>query len=84
MPEIPVSTLKTKGSLFLTRPDLRDYVYDVKTLRKASAEVFEAFSTGFVSAKPKIFSVRDIKTVHEDLESRRTTGSLILALNDTK
>ncbi|WPN45184.1 MULTISPECIES: quinone oxidoreductase family protein [unclassified Pseudomonas] len=73
--------LAMKGSLFLTRPALADYIADPAEKADLAGEVF-----GLVgSAKIKIeinqhYNLQDAVQAHRDLESRKTTGSSIFVI----
>ena len=71
--------LGRKGSLFLTRPTLFDYIADPGEYRAAADALFDVIRRGVV--KPTIsarYPLADAARAHADLESRKTTGSLIL------
>ena len=71
--------LSAKGSLYLTRPTLADYTADAAELRARAADVFELVATGAlqvrIGARVPLAEAAD---AHRLLESRRTTGKLIL------
>ena len=71
--------LNRKGSLFLTRPTLHHYV----STRAELVERADAVLGGVASDKLKVridreFSLADAAEAHRELESRRTTGKLLL------
>lgn len=71
--------LAQKGSLFLTRPTLFDYVADPGEYRAAADALFDAVRRGFVTPHVTArYPLDDVARAHEDLEARRTTGSLVL------
>jgi NADPH:quinone reductase len=79
VPPVDPMVLNAKGSLFLTRPSLADYVRTREALLARTAELF-AWST---AGELKVFAqqeypLKDAKRAHEDLEARRTTGKLLL------
>ncbi len=71
--------LNQKGSLFLTRPSLNSYIASREELLKRSSEVF-----GWMREKKlKLrigaeFPLKDAAQAHRDLESRKTTGKVLL------
>lgn len=71
--------LAQKGSLFLTRPTLFDYIADPGEYRAAADALFDALKKGHVvphvSAR---YPLAEAARAHEDLEARRTTGALVL------
>ncbi len=68
-----------RGSLFLTRPTLGDYVATRGELHAAAAELFDLVRRGVISvAVNQSYPLRDAAQAHRDLEGRKTTGSTIL------
>ena len=77
----PATLLAQKGSLFLTRPTLFDYVVTRDELEQASAELFAVIESGKVKIEVKQrFALKDAAEAHRALESRRTTGSTVLTI----
>jgi len=73
--------LAQKGSLFLTRPTLFNYIAAREELEGAAAELFEAVSSGAVKVEVKQrFALRPAAKAHRALEARKTTGSTILTV----
>lgn len=73
--------LAQKGSLFLTRPTLFDYVATRPELEQAAAELFAVVGSGAVKVEVKQrFALRDAAEAHRALEARRTSGSTILTV----
>jgi NADPH2:quinone reductase len=71
--------LAQKGSLFLTRPTLYDYIVTRGELEKAAAELFEAIESGKLKIEVKQrFPLRDAAEAHRALEARKTSGSTVL------
>jgi len=78
VPPVPVSVLNSK-SLFLTRPGLADYTQSREELLRRADDVFESVRAG--SLKVRIhgrFALSDAAEAHVQLESRATTGKLLL------
>ncbi len=72
-------TLSQKGSLFLTRPTLFHYTATTEQLDETAADLFDVLEKGAVKiAPPSRYALSDAAQAHRDLESRRTTGSLVL------
>lgn len=66
-------------SASLTRPTLFHYTADPANLRKMARDLFAVVTSGAVKVqKPAEYKLRDAAKAHEDLTSRKTTGSLIL------
>lgn len=77
----PATLLAQKGSLFLTRPTLYDYVVARKELEQAANALFEMVARGKIKIEIKQrFPLRDAAEAHRALEARKTTGSTILTI----
>ena len=73
--------LAQKGSLFLTRPTLFDYIATREDLEASAASLFDAVRTGKVKADiGQRFPLSQAAEAHRALEARQTTGSTILTL----
>lgn len=73
--------LAQKGSLFLTRPTLFDYVADRSELEQSAKDLFEIVGSGKVKIEVKQrFPLKDAAEAHRALEARQTTGSTILTV----
>jgi len=67
-------------SLTLVRPLLFHYIRDRRNLEALATEVFTAISTGVLSPpKTHIFTLEQACEAHQLLESRESTGAVILA-----
>jgi NADPH2:quinone reductase len=80
-PVDPVSplTLMNGGSLFLTRPTLRDYVATTAELRERGAAVFDAVAAGELDVRiGATLPLAEARRAHELLEGRGTTGKVLL------
>jgi NADPH:quinone reductase len=78
-PAIAPLELAKRGSLFLSRPTLFDYVSTPEELDTASNALFAAVQSGDI--KPMIgarYALADAAQAHRDLEARATTGSSLL------
>ncbi|MCC7345849.1 MAG: quinone oxidoreductase [Variibacter sp.] len=74
-----VNTLGPKGSLFVTRPMLPNYVETREELLAAARELCDAVVSGAVKIPvSKTYALRDAAQAHRDLEARATTGSCVL------
>ncbi len=77
--EFNPATLGPKGSLFLTRPTLFDYLATRKDLDWRSGDVFKWIGEGKLNMRLEHFyPLADAQQAHQDLEARKTTGKLIL------
>jgi len=73
--------LGKRGSLFVTRPSLFDYVATRADLRRSAAELFAAVSQGTLSIViGQTYPLARAADAHRDLESRRTTGQTVLTM----
>ena len=77
--EFNPATLGPKGSLFLTRPTLFDYLADRETLEWRSGDVFNWIESGKLKLRLEHFyPLADVQEAHRALEGRKTTGKVIL------
>jgi len=76
----PIEIMKiSAGSINLTRPTLADFVADRNELLWRANEVFGAARRGDMQiAIGGRYPLSDVASAHHDLESRKTTGKLIL------
>ena len=73
--------LAQKGSLFLTRPTLFNYIAAREELEDAAAELFEVVSSGKVRIEiGQRYPLEDAAEAHRALEARRTSGSTVLTV----
>lgn len=73
--------LAMKGSLFLTRPALADYIADPEEKTRLSGELFDHVSSGRIKIEiNQHYALQDAVQAHRDLESRKTTGSSIFVI----
>src|SRR3954464_7659168 len=74
-----INILQFKGSLFATRPTLNHYAAKREDLLAIANDLFDVVGSGAVKIDVKgKYALKDAKKAHEDLEGRKTTGSLIL------
>ena len=72
-------TLSQKGSLYVTRPTLATHLAQRAIGEQMAAELFEMVTSGKVKIEISgRYRLEDAAQAHRDLESRKTTGSLIL------
>lgn len=79
VPPINIGQLAAKGSLYVTRPILATYTAKREELEATAADLFDVVGRGIV--KPNIgqtYALKDAAKAHADLESRKTTGSIVL------
>jgi NADPH2:quinone reductase len=80
-PVAPVNlgVLSTKGSLYVTRPTLATHIASRADLVERSNALFEVVKSGKVKIETTAkYKLADAAQAHKDLESRKTTGSVIL------
>lgn len=79
VPPFDISTLATKGSLFLTRPTLASYTTTRADLTAGANALFDAVASGAVKIQVnQNFKLQDAAAAHIALEARQTTGSTVL------
>lgn len=79
VPEFSPLKLSAKGSLFLTRPTLAHYAQDRNELLWRSGDLFAWLADGSLSLRiDHEFPLADAAAAHRALESRQTSGKLIL------
>ncbi|MCE0967920.1 quinone oxidoreductase family protein [Pseudomonas sp. NMI4491_12] len=73
--------LAMKGSLFLTRPALADYIADPVEKAALAGELFGHVASGRIKIEiNQHYALQDAVQAHRDLESRKTTGSSIFVI----
>jgi NADPH2:quinone reductase len=79
VPPVAIGVLATKGSLFLTRPTLASYIATRAELVTRATALFDVVKSGTVKIEvSRKYALADAASAHRDLESRKTTGSLVL------
>jgi NADPH2:quinone reductase len=79
VPEISPLLLTRKGSLFLTRPTMADYLQSREELLGRANDLFGWVETGALEVRVgDEFDLEDARDAHTALESRRTTGKTLL------
>lgn len=78
-PPLELQTLANKGSLFITRPTMLSYTASAAELQQSSDDVFARVLSGDIVVEiHQRYPLSDVQRAHQDLESRKTTGSTIL------
>jgi len=76
---VNLGILSTKGSLYVTRPTLATHIASRADLVERSNALFDIVKSGKVKIETtKKYKLADAAQAHRDLESRKTTGSVIL------
>ena len=71
--------LSQKGSLYLTRPTLVNYIATREELVARSGAVFGMIATGKLKLRIEhTYPLAEVRRAHRDLEGRKTTGKLLL------
>jgi NADPH2:quinone reductase len=71
--------LTQKGSLFLTRPSLGNYIATREELMARSGAVFGMMAAGKLKLRIEhTYPLTEAQRAHRDLEGRKTTGKLLL------
>ena len=80
-PVAPFGTgeLASRGSLYLTRPTLGDFVATREALDATAGDLFGMVQSGQIGIEiNQRYALKDVGQAHTDLEARKTTGSTIL------
>lgn len=73
--------LAMKGSLYLTRPALADYIADPAEKARLANDVFGHVAAGRIKIEiNQRYSLLEATQAHQDLEARKTTGSSIFVI----
>ena len=71
--------LMRRGSLYVTRPTLQDFIGERASLETGAAELFALVEKRRVEIEVnQKYPLRDAAQAHRDLEARKTTGSTVL------
>ncbi len=80
-PPLDVAQLAARGSVFVTRPALADYIADPVEKGELAGELFSHVAAGRIRIEiNQRYRLEDAAQAHRDLESRRTTGSSIFVV----
>ena len=81
IPPIDAMQLAIKGSLFVTRPALADYIADPAEKAALAGEIFGHVAAGRIRIEiNQRYRLEDAVQAHLDLEARRTTGSSVFVI----
>jgi len=79
VPPFEPRLLTEKGSLYLTRPTLVTYTASRADLESTAKDLFDVVLSGAVKLQINhTYALKDAQQVHRDLESRKTTGSVVI------
>lgn len=78
IPPFDPQRLAMKGSLYLTRPALADFIADPAEKNDLAGELFAHVAAGRIRIEiNQRYALQDAAQAHRDLESRKTTGSSV-------
>ena len=81
IPPIDAFQLAIKGSLYVTRPALADYIADPAERAALAGELFDHVGSGRIRVEVmQHYALKDAVQAHYDLEARKTTGSSIFVI----
>jgi NADPH2:quinone reductase len=81
IPPIDATQLAIKGSIYVTRPALADYIADPVEKNALARELFDHVAAGRIRIEiNQRYKLEDAAQAHRDLEARRTTGSSIFVV----
>ena len=79
VPPFDLIELSAKGSLFVTRPSLKDYTATRTELLSRAEAVLAAVQKGSLKVRLEhVYPLAEARQAHLDLEGRATTGKLLL------
>jgi NADPH:quinone reductase len=80
-PAFEPQILAMKGSLYVTRPALADYIADPVEKAALAEEIFGHVAAGRIRIEiNQRYELQDAVQAHRDIEARRTTGSSVFTL----
>jgi NADPH2:quinone reductase len=79
VPPFKLAVLAAKGSLFLTRPTLANYIATRDDLMESAGQIFAMVAKDQIKILVnQTYHLKDAAQAHRDLEARKTTGSTVL------
>jgi NADPH:quinone reductase len=79
VPPFELGILAPKGSLYVTRPTLATYTATRADLEATAQDLFDMVQSGNVKIEvQRTYPLMEAAQVHRDLESRQTTGSIVM------
>jgi NADPH2:quinone reductase len=73
------AVLGAKGSLFLTRPGLNQYIATREELVQRTSDLFAWLALGALRPRiDRVLPLAEAATAHRELEARRTAGKILL------
>jgi NADPH:quinone reductase len=79
VPPFDLIQLSQKGSLYVTRPTLGNYIATREELLARSGAVFAMIASGILKLRVQhTYPLAEAERAHRELEGRKTTGKLLL------
>jgi len=79
VPPVDPQRLNAAGSVYLTRPSLAHFVRTGDEFTWRTGELFDAIAAGDITVDVSArYPLAESARAHEDLQGRRTTGSIVL------
>lgn len=79
VPPFDPQRLQAAGSVFLTRPTLGHHIVEPASLQRRASDLFGWIDDGSLEIRiHQRYPLAESRRAHEDLQSRRTTGKLLL------
>lgn len=79
VPPFDPQRLNYAGSVYLTRPSLAHFIRSGEEFSRRAAELFEVIGSGAVTVEiGGRYPLAEAKRAHEDLQARKTAGSVVL------
>jgi NADPH2:quinone reductase len=76
---ISPAQLAARGSIYVTRPSLGNYIATREALVETANDLFSVVKSGAVKINVNhTYALKDAAQAHRDLEARKTTGSIVL------
>jgi NADPH2:quinone reductase len=83
VPQLDVGRLGGERSLFVTRPSLHAYTATRQELEACAGALFEGIAKGWLKVPtPRKFALKDAAQAQGLLESRRSTGPMVLVVDE--
>ena len=85
VPPFDLIRLSTMGSLYVTRPTLKDYVRTREDLERRAGEIFGWVAKGKLKVRiGHCYSLTEARQAQVDLQARKTTGKVLLTVAATE
>ena len=78
---VPPRRLGALGSIYLTHPSVSNYIVTRDELLAAANDLFDMVTSGRIKVEiSETYPLQEAPRAHADLESRRTTGSIVMVV----